>query len=242
MPSRRPMLIRAFLVGAAVLAVTTGCGDDGPSAESETAGSSAQAPTAEADKAATAITLEVTADKIHAVQPGDEIRITVSVTGFALDGTKVGTGAVSGSGHYHVYLGDAQGESLLVSAEGSAIVKVPVQSRGACRSALPKTWSRVRPTDTSPTSPARSPAPRSSRCGGSWASRSSRQRVKCERTPRCRRWPSPSPPKTPPSRSSTRGGAVVGSLGREDVLQVLVGLERPPSDSTRHVSKPPCFR
>ena len=38
------------------------------------------------------------------------------------------------------------------------------------------------------------------------------------------------------------GGAVVGSLGREDVLQVLVGLERPPSDSTRHGSKPPRLR
>ena len=125
MPSRRPMLIRAFLVGAAVLAVSTGCSDDDSSAESAAAGSSAQAPASEAGEAAAAITLEVTADKIHAVQPGDEIRITVSLTGFALDGTKVGTGAVSGSGHYHVYLGDAQGEPLLVSAEGSAIVKVP---------------------------------------------------------------------------------------------------------------------
>ena len=38
------------------------------------------------------------------------------------------------------------------------------------------------------------------------------------------------------------GGAVVGSLGREDVLQVLVGLERPPSDSKSHGSKPPCLR
>ena len=37
-------------------------------------------------------------------------------------------------------------------------------------------------------------------------------------------------------------GAVVGSLGREDVLQVLVGLERPPSDSKSHGSKSPCFR
>ena len=37
-------------------------------------------------------------------------------------------------------------------------------------------------------------------------------------------------------------GAVVGSLGREDVLQVLVGLERPPSDSSSHGSKSPCFR
>lgn len=125
MPSRRPMLIRALLVGAAVLAVTTGCGDDDSSAESAAAGGSAQAPASEAGDAAAAITLEVTADKTHAVQPDDEIRITVSVTGFALDGTKVGAGAESGSGHYHVYLGNAQGEPLLVSADGSAIVKVP---------------------------------------------------------------------------------------------------------------------
>ena len=125
MSSRRPMLIRALLVGAAVLAVTTGCGDDDSSAESEAAGSSAQAPAPETSEAAAAITLEVTADKTHAVQPGDEIHITVSVTGFALDGTKVGAEVAPGSGHYHVYLGDAQGEPLLVSAEGSAIVKVP---------------------------------------------------------------------------------------------------------------------
>ena len=121
MPSRRPMLIRALLVGAAVLAVTTGCSDDDSSAESAAAESSAQAPASEAGEAAAAITLEVTADKTHAVQPGDEIRITVSVTGFVLGDT----GAASDSGHYHVYLGDAQGEPLLVSAEGSAIVKVP---------------------------------------------------------------------------------------------------------------------
>ena len=125
MPSRRPMLIRAFLVGAAVLTVTTGCGDDDSSAESAAAGSSAQAPASEASEAAASITLEVTADKTHAVQPGDEIRITVSVTGFALDGTKVGAETVPDSGHYHVYLGDTQGEPLLVSAERSAIVKVP---------------------------------------------------------------------------------------------------------------------
>ena len=125
MPSRRPMLIRALLVGAAVLAVTTGCSDDDSSAESAAAGSSAQAPASEASEAAAAITLEVTADKTHAVQPSDEIHITVSVTGFALDGTKVGAGAVPGSGHYHAYLGDTQGEPLLVSAEGSAILKVP---------------------------------------------------------------------------------------------------------------------
>ena len=125
MPSRQSLLIRAFLVGAVVLAVTTGCSDDDSSAESAAAGSSSQAPASEVDEAAGAIALEVTADKTHAVQPGDEIRITVSATGFALDGTKLGAAAVPGSGHYHVYLGDAQTEPLLVSAEESAIVKVP---------------------------------------------------------------------------------------------------------------------
>ena len=125
MPSHRPMLIRALLIGAAVLVAATGCSDDDSPAESETTESSAPAPATDTSEAAAAITLDVTADKTHAVQPSDEIRITVSVTGFALDGTKVGAGAEPGSGHYHVYLGDAQGDPLLVSAEGSAIVKVP---------------------------------------------------------------------------------------------------------------------
>ena len=125
MPSRLSMLIRAFLVGAAVMTVATGCGDDDSSAKSAAAESTAQAPASEASEAAAAIALEVTADKTHAVQPGDEIRITVSVTGFALDGANLGAGTAPGSGHYHVYLGDARGEPLLVSAEGSAIVKVP---------------------------------------------------------------------------------------------------------------------
>ena len=125
MPSRRPMLIRALLVGAVVVAVTTGCSDDDSSAKSVAAGSSAQAPVPATSEAAAAIALEVTADKTHAVQPGDEIRITVSVAGFVLDGANVGAEAVPGSGHYHVYLGKAQGEPLLVASDGSAIVKVP---------------------------------------------------------------------------------------------------------------------
>ena len=71
------------------------------------------------------ITLEVTADKTHAVQPGDEIRITVNVGGFILDGASIGAESVPGSGHYHVYLGGAEGEPLLVSADANATVRVP---------------------------------------------------------------------------------------------------------------------
>ena len=127
MPSRRPMLIRALLAGVAALTLATGCSDDGPSPESTGNSGSAKTPAAapEASSAAAAITLAVTADKTHAVQPGDEIRITVNVTGFVLDGTRMGAETAPGSGHYHVYLGDSQGEPLLVSADGSASVTVP---------------------------------------------------------------------------------------------------------------------
>ena len=127
MRSRRSRLTRAFLAGVTVLAVATGCSDDDSAPQSADPGSSTQTPAAapEASTGAAPITLAVTADKTHAVQPGDEIRITVSVAGFVLDGANVGAEAVPGSGHYHVYLGKAQGEPLLVASDGSAIVKVP---------------------------------------------------------------------------------------------------------------------
>ena len=127
MPSRRSMLIRALLAGVAVLAVATGCSDDDRSPESanDDGSAKASAATPEAGAATAPITLAVTADKTHAVQPGDVIRITVSVTGFMLDAERMGAGAAPGSGHYHVYLGDPEGEPLLVSAEESAGVEVP---------------------------------------------------------------------------------------------------------------------
>ncbi len=127
MPSRRSMLIRALLAGVAVLAGAAGCSDDDPPPEPVDDGASTKKPAGapEASDAAAPITLAVTADKTHAVQPGDEIRITVSVTGFVLDDANTGADAAPGSGHYHVYLGDPQGEPLLVSADESATVKVP---------------------------------------------------------------------------------------------------------------------
>ena len=127
MPSCRSLLIRVLLAGVAVLAVATGCSDDDRSPESANDDGSAKASAAapEAGAATAPVTLAVTADKTHAVQPGDEIRITVSVTGFVLDADRMGADAVPGSGHYHVYLGDPEGEPLLVSAEESAGVEVP---------------------------------------------------------------------------------------------------------------------
>ena len=133
MPLRRYSLRSAMLAAALGLAVTTGCGEESETTQSSGAGETAtvadEKPEKEKEKesgtAGPPITVSVTADKTHAVQPNDEIRIEVTVDGFVLDGSKVGAAAEPGAGHYHVYLGGADGEPLLVSAESSDVVKVP---------------------------------------------------------------------------------------------------------------------
>lgn len=70
--------------------------------------------------------LEVSADKTHAVQPGDEITVTVSVTDFELDSGAVGSPAAPGRGHYRVYLDDASGDDFLAAGAGAtAKVTIP---------------------------------------------------------------------------------------------------------------------
>lgn len=70
--------------------------------------------------------VSVTADKTHAVQPGDEIVLTVTVTDFALEASKIGQANEPGVGHYHVYLDDATGDDYLgVSADVLTKVKIP---------------------------------------------------------------------------------------------------------------------
>ena len=123
----------AILAGVIGLGAVSGCSDESGSADS----TGAESPSAVAeDKAAggktdagtaSTVTLAVTADKTHAVQPNDEIRIEVTVEGFVLDAATIGGEASPGTGHYHVYLGDADSEPLLVSAEASAVVKVPAE-------------------------------------------------------------------------------------------------------------------
>ena len=127
MPPRRSLLISAALAGATVLATIAGCGEEAPTPKSGDPESSSDAPSAtpEASDPVSTITLEVTADKTHAVQPDDEIRIAVSVEGFILDGANIGGDAAPGSGHYHVYLGSPEGEPLLVSADANASIHVP---------------------------------------------------------------------------------------------------------------------
>ena len=124
MPLPRSVLNAAALATAIGLGMTAGCGEEDPRSGNAGIGEPA-AEGKQGGDAPSAISLGVTADKTHAVQPGDEIRIEVDVEGFVLDGGKIGAGAEPGAGHYHVHLGDADGEPLLVSAEPSAVVKVP---------------------------------------------------------------------------------------------------------------------
>jgi hypothetical protein len=64
----------------------------------------------------------VTADKTHAVQPSDEITVTVTVDGFTLDAEKIEPNV----GRYRVYLDDASGEDFLAeSAAESVKVTIP---------------------------------------------------------------------------------------------------------------------
>ena len=132
MPTLRADLRSCVLTAAIGLGVIAGCSEESPpSGSSGTGGTSA---TAAEDKAAgdaattggaSSIEISVTADKTHAVQPSDEIRIEVTVEGFVLDSAKIGAAAQPGAGHYHVYLGGPDSEPLLVSADSSAVVKVP---------------------------------------------------------------------------------------------------------------------
>lgn len=131
MPSRWAVAYSPVLAAAIGLGVIAGCSEESPPPESTDAESPAKEvqdkATAEGkeDGAASPIAMTVTADKTHAVQPNDEIRIELTVEGFVLDGAKIGAEAQPGAGHYHVYLGSSDGKPLLVSGDSSAVVKVP---------------------------------------------------------------------------------------------------------------------
>lgn len=130
MPFRLVVAYPAILAAAVGIVAIAGCSEESTpprSAETRSPATAAQdeATADRKDAAASPITIAVTADKTHAVQPNDEIRIEVTVEGFALDGASIGAEPEPGAGHYHVYLGDPDGEPLLVSADPSAVVKVP---------------------------------------------------------------------------------------------------------------------
>lgn len=70
--------------------------------------------------------LSVKADKTHAVQPDDEITLTISVTDFQLAPDSIGAANQDGVGHYRVYLDSASGDDYLaVGAEPVAKITIP---------------------------------------------------------------------------------------------------------------------
>jgi len=107
----------------AIAFVMIGCGDGSdestgstPAPEVETSGT----------EMAPAASVSVSADKTHAVQPLDEITLTVTTSGFRLSESAIGQPNEPDTGHYRVYLDSAKGdEYLLESAAAVSKVTVP---------------------------------------------------------------------------------------------------------------------
>ena len=95
---------------------------------------------------------DVSADKTHAVQPGDEITVSVEVTGFTLDGSLMGQSNQEGVGHYSVHLDDTGTAPLAVSAERSVKVTIP---QGHHRRVARRARGLCKNNDSTPLSPAR---------------------------------------------------------------------------------------
>ncbi len=107
------------IVGALALSLVACSGEDD-------GGKAGQAGVGTQSPATGGATLSVKADKTHAVQPKDEITLTISVTDFRLAPDSIGTANQDGVGHYRVYLDDASGDDYLaIGAQSIAKVAVP---------------------------------------------------------------------------------------------------------------------
>ncbi len=106
------------IVGA-VLMLLVAC-----SSEDE-AGKTEQAAQPSSTVATGGAALSVKADKTHAVQPQDEITLTISVTEFRLAADSIGGANRDGVGHYRIYLDDASGDDYLV-ARAEPVTKVTI--------------------------------------------------------------------------------------------------------------------
>ena len=110
------------IVGAVVLMLVACSGEDDAS-KAKQADAATQSPAA---AAAGTAGVSVTADKTYAVQPNDQITLTISVTDFRLAPDSIGAANQDGVGHYRVYLDDASGDDYLaVGAETTAKVTIP---------------------------------------------------------------------------------------------------------------------
>lgn len=117
----RPVILPVLL---SALCLLGGCSEDGGDGQAAATPPAANAPAGPAP--AGGPTVQVAADKTHAVQPGDVITLTVSVTDFALDAAAMGSARAPGRGHFRVYLDDASGDAFLAeSADANLKVKIP---------------------------------------------------------------------------------------------------------------------
>lgn len=72
--------------------------------------------------------VEIDSDKTDAVQPGDELTLTIEVTDFTLDASKVGQANEIGVGHFRIYLDEASGDDYLAQgAQTTTKLKLPEQ-------------------------------------------------------------------------------------------------------------------
>ena len=108
------------ILSLTMLSLAACSGEDDTGKSEQTRKSSPQAP------AGAKAGVSVKADKTHAVQPGDEITLTISVTDFRLAPQQMGAANERGAGHYRVYLDDASGDDYLaVGAEPTVKVSIP---------------------------------------------------------------------------------------------------------------------
>ncbi len=105
-----------------VLSALAGCSPDQGTASAPTEA----ATTPPAATGAAGPQLAVKADKTHAVQPNDQVTVTVSVADFTLDASKMGQANESGTGHYRVYLDGSGGDDYLAAgADPTITVQIP---------------------------------------------------------------------------------------------------------------------
>lgn len=119
--------ITGALLGAAI-ALLTACTSEDESGQAAKGNKGAQPAASEPTAAAPRAGVSVTADKTHAVQPEDQITLTVSVTDFRLSPEGIGGANEEGVGHYRVYLDNASGDDYLAaSAEPTTKVTIPAE-------------------------------------------------------------------------------------------------------------------
>ena len=120
--NKGPGIVKHLVLLAAMLMLASACSGE-KAADNQAGGESAETTFT---NVAHGPEVSVSADKTHAVQPGDEITLTVTVNKFTLDASKIGKSNEADVGHYRVYLDDASGDNFLADSGADTVkVKVP---------------------------------------------------------------------------------------------------------------------